>query len=144
MYQKAKGKGCAELTSLSAATFSASSIHQDALFTPQATAQPTVRTAKDVVAITTLQPYAIQDPRDCPEGAGPSLLEMQAYHANEDAASPAAGTRPDAPPDAPPSGTAESLPAVPLTAVPTAPTILTETDITGDPHPFATTRRALR
>ena len=112
MFQKAKEKGHAELTSLSAATSLASSIHQDALLafipnvpsvaitTPQATSHPVVRNVTDVVAITTLQPYAKEDHRD-PKEAEPSLLEMQARHSDEDTTSLAAGARLAAPQHSP-------------------------------------------
>ena len=73
MFQKAKEKGCAELTFLSAATSSASSIQQDALSatpsipnvviaTPPATAQPITRTVRDAVVETTSEPWAKKTP----------------------------------------------------------------------------------
>ena len=135
MFQKAKKKGHAELTSLTTVTSSVSSsvssIHQDALSTYPKCSQcgyyhPPVNCPADVAAIITLHPYAEQDPRDHPEEAKPSLLEMQAHHPDEDATSLAVGTRPATPSDSPPTGTVEHLLAVPPTAVPAAPAILTD------------------
>ena len=101
-----------------------------AITTTQTTVQPMVRSATDVAARTTLQPYFYT------KEAEPTPLAMQAHHPNDDATSPAAGARLATPPDALPTSTAECLP--------TAPTILTTTGITRDLHPSATTRPASR
>ena len=73
-FHKAKEKGQANLTSLTAATASSSSIHQDTLTahpkcpkcdypTPRTNAQPTVKSATIAVACITTQP-CVEDPGD--------------------------------------------------------------------------------
>ena len=115
MFQKAKEKGHAELTSLSAVTSSASSVYQDALsaypkclqcgyYHSPSNGQPATRGATDVAVKTTSQPCAKEDPRDHPKEAEPSLPEMQAHLPGEDA-TPAASTSLTTPLNAPPAST---------------------------------------
>ena len=149
VFQKAKEKGHVELTSLS----TASSIHQDVLLAyskcPHCGYYHSLGTCpahgkecyrcrghNNFTALCWRRPQRsflgsrAKSPRDA--DTSPQCRHNQ----------PSKRQKTGHLPEAPPTGTLEHLPAVPPTVVPTAPAILTESDITGDPYPSATTRTA--